>query len=113
MAEDGGRITMSEARMGQLLAELELRLVERITRELAAKASLDTVTALERRLSNLEGDALRKSGPVAAAIEKLTRAEEDQEAVNAFKMRVYKILGSVILALGGETAYIFIHRFGG
>ena len=70
------RISVSREALRAELAEMELRLIEKL-------ASREQVAALEARLGIVEKSALYRGGPVDAAVQRLTRdlksnAELDQ-----------------------------------
>lgn len=84
-------ISLSEDRLRAILAEFKLDLIERITRELARKADMAHVEALEQRLTTVEEAA--RDARLALTAAQVLEAELDRLA--AWKNRIVGALALV------------------
>lgn len=99
-------ITVSEDRLRAILAEFKLDLIERLNREIAHKADIALVAALEKRMTALEEHGSRDA---RMAIRQLEETERVIEGLMAWRNRMIGAIAVLSAAVVPVSLIVLTH----
>lgn len=108
-------ISVSEERLLRILAEFKLDLLERLSRDLSAKANVADVDALKATVKSIEARVgehetvrervLPQFENALRDVEGLKQAAADASAVSRYKRAVWVVVIAAVGAFGGFVGY--------